>query len=173
MQPRAGLHFGHRLEERRGPELDAKAPFQLKGGEIAVFHALSYGKVGQGASSIERLGVALKQYVLWHYLRTMLDELKQKAARGELEVSEHAVKQMIRRNIDTTELLEAIAAAELVEDYPEAEYGPCCLLFGRTATKRPLHLVVTHPVRPRLRVITAYEPDPALWLNFTIRRPKP
>ena len=114
MQPRARLHLGHRLEERRGPELGAKVPSPFKGDEIAVFHALSYGEVRQGASSTGRFGVALEQCVLWHYLRTMLDELKQKAARGELEVSEHAVKQMIRRNINTTELLEAIAASELV-----------------------------------------------------------
>ena len=103
----------------------------------------------------------------------MLDDLKHKVARGEIEVSEHATKQITRRNIAAAEITQAIATAQLVEDYPEAQYGPCCLIFGRTEMNRPLHLVVTYPYRPRVRLITAYEPDPSLWVNFIIRRPQP
>ena len=103
----------------------------------------------------------------------MLDEIKRKSKLGEIEASEHAVVQMVKRNIAGAEAQEAIASAQLIEDYPEAPYGPCCLIFGKTAQSRPLHLVVTYPYRALLRIITIYEPDPAVWADFTTRIPKP
>lgn len=99
----------------------------------------------------------------------MLDELKRKSVRGEIEASEHALEQMVKRNIAGTEVLEAVATAQLIEDYPMAPYGPCCLIFGRTTLNRPIHLVVTYPYRPLIRIITVYEPDPAVWANFITR----
>lgn len=103
----------------------------------------------------------------------MLEELKTKAARGEIEVSEHAVGQMVKRNIVGVEILEAIASGQVIEDYPAAAYGPCCLIFGRTSANRPLHLVLTYPSRPLIRVITVYEPDARVWTDFITRIPKP
>lgn len=103
----------------------------------------------------------------------MLEELKNKAVLGEIEVSEHAVGQMVKRNIAGAEVLEAIASGQIIEDYPTAPHGPCCLIFGRTLANRPLHLVLTYPSRPFVRVITVYEPDARVWTNFITRIPKP
>ena len=88
-------------------------------------------------------------------------------------MSDHAAKQMVRRDIAGAEVLEALAAGQLLENYPEAPFGPCCLIFGKTWLNRPLHLVVTHPYRPLIRIITVYEPDPTVWSNFITRIPKP
>ena len=87
-------------------------------------------------------------------------------------MSEHAAAQMVKRNIAGAEILEALAAGQLIEDYPKAAFGPCCLIFGKTASNRPIHLVVTYPYRPFIRIITVYEPDPAVWNNFITRIPK-
>jgi len=49
----------------------------------------------------------------------MLDEIKRKSKLAEIEASEHAVVQMVKRNIAGAEAQEAIASAQLIEDQVE------------------------------------------------------
>jgi hypothetical protein len=100
----------------------------------------------------------------------MIDQIRDKFQRGLVEYSLHAVRRMMARGIATAEVLECIMAGEVIEDYPEDKYGPSCLIFGRTS-KRALHVQCTYPSRPLIKVITAYEPDSAEWLeNLKERR---
>ena len=100
----------------------------------------------------------------------MIDEIRQRVARGEFEFTQHAVDQSIVRRITVGELREAIANGEVIEDYPDDKYGPSCLIFGRTAAGRPLHVQCSYPARPIVKIITLYEPDPTLWTDFKVRR---
>lgn len=61
---------------------------------------------------------------------------------------------------------------EIIEDYPDDKYGPSCLVLGFTEQTRPLHIQCSYPSRPRLKIITDYEPDPELWIDFKIRKPQ-
>ncbi len=54
--------------------------------------------------------------------------------------------------------------------YPQDKYGPSCLIFGKTAAGRPLHVQGSDPSRPIVKIITVYEPDPALWTDFKVRK---
>ena len=103
----------------------------------------------------------------------MIESLRQKFALGQVEYSLHAVRQMVARNITTEEVTQTVLAGEVIEDYPRDKYGPSWLLFGRTENWRALHVQCTHPSRPRIKVITAYEPDPAEWdETLKLRKPK-
>jgi hypothetical protein len=93
----------------------------------------------------------------------MIDELRRKFTLGQVEYSLHAVWQMVARNITPEEVGESLLAGEVIEDYPDDKYGPSCLLFGHTTNQRALHVKCTYPSRPLVKVITAYEPDPAEW----------
>jgi len=93
----------------------------------------------------------------------MIEDLRQKIDRGALEYSLHAVRQMVARNITPEEVADAILAGEVIEDYPEDKYGPSCLVLGRTRAGRSLHVQCTYPSRPLVKIVTAYEPDPAEW----------
>ena len=88
-----------------------------------------------------------------------------------MEYSLHAVRQMVVRNITPKEVAQTVLAGEVIEDYPDDKYGPSCLVFGRTANRRLLHVQCTHPSRPLVKVITVYEPDPAHW-DATFRQRK-
>ena len=44
--------------------------------------------------------------------------------------------------------------AEVIEEYPADKYSPSCLLLGFTAETRPLHIQVSDPSRPIIKVIT-------------------
>jgi len=101
----------------------------------------------------------------------MLEEIRRKVKQRQYEFSKHAVDQSIIREISVEEMEEAISGgSELVEDYPEDKYGPTCLILGFTKTGRPLHMQCSYPSRPLIKIITLYEPDPDLWVDFRIRK---
>lgn len=100
----------------------------------------------------------------------MIDEIRRRAARGDFEFSQHAVDQAIIRHISVQELREVIAGGEVIEAYPEDKYGPSCLIFGMTRGGRSIHVQCSDPSRPIVKIITVYEPDPALWVEFKVRR---
>jgi len=100
----------------------------------------------------------------------MIEEIHSKIARDLFEFSRHAVNESIIRHISVQELREAIANGIIIEDYPDDKYGPSCLIFGSTLAYRPLHIQCSYPSRPLIKIVTLYEPDPELWIDFRIRR---
>jgi len=100
----------------------------------------------------------------------LIDEIRTKIAAGQFEFSKHAVDQTIVRDIRTQEIRQAIANGQIIEDYPEDKYGPSCLILGFTKVGRPLHIQCSYPSRPLIKIITLYEPDPEIWIDFKTRR---
>ena len=102
----------------------------------------------------------------------LIDDIRKKIKIGQFEFSKHAVDQSITRRIGVQDLHDIIANGTVIEDYPEDKYGPSCLILGMTSKKRPLHIQCSYPSRPILKIITLYEPDPVLWIDFKERRPR-
>ena len=100
----------------------------------------------------------------------MVESIRAKFGSGKYEYSRHAVDQMIWRGILEREVQEAIASAEVIEDYPNDKYGPSCLLLGTTRTGRALHVQCSYPQRPLVKIVTVYEPDPGQWTALRWRR---
>jgi len=100
----------------------------------------------------------------------MIDAIRTKIAVDEFEFSKHAVDQAIIRRISVTEIREAISRGEIIEDYPEDKYGPSCLIYGKTAGGRAVHVQCSYPSRERMKIITVYEPVPERWIDFNVRR---
>jgi len=100
----------------------------------------------------------------------LIDEIREKIEAGQFEFSKHAVDQSIIRRMSVKETQELLSNAEVIEDYPEDKYGPSCLILGKTREGRPLHIQCSYPSRPLIKIITLYEPDPDLWIDFKIRR---
>jgi len=99
-----------------------------------------------------------------------LERIRSLAASDAIRVTQHAHEEMVAESILIDEVLETIASAQIVEDYPDHKRGPCCLLAGATRTGRSLHVVCTTEC-PVLIIITAYEPVPPKW-ETPIRRRK-
>lgn len=100
----------------------------------------------------------------------MIEEIRVKIIQGDFEFSQHAVDQSIFRQISVQEIREAIANGEVIENYPNDKYGPSCLVFGFTAVNRALHVQCSYPSRPLVKIITLYQPNTQLWIDFKIRR---
>lgn len=101
---------------------------------------------------------------------TLAEAIQAKVAAGDFEFSRHAVDQALLRRISAQEVREAVAAGQVIEDYPDDKYGPSCLLLGHTQGARPLHVQCSHPARPLVKVITVYQPDPAQWSDLRERK---
>jgi hypothetical protein len=100
----------------------------------------------------------------------MLDEIRGKISAGRFEFSKHAVDQTILRRVTLQDIREAIADGEIIEDYPNNKYGPSCLIFGYTQAGRPLHIQCSYPSRTLVKIVTLYEPDANLWVDFKTRK---
>lgn len=103
----------------------------------------------------------------------MIDAIRAKIEDGLYEFSRHAVDQSILRNISVIELTEAVENGIIIEDYPDDKYGPSCLILGFTNEERPIHIQCTYAARERIKIVTLYEPDESLWIDFRTRRENP
>lgn len=97
-----------------------------------------------------------------------LEGIRARVRAGNVRITQHAHQEMVEEDIALDDVFEAIADAEILEDYPGHRRGPCCLLGGLTQQGRPLHVVCT-TAQPMLIVVTVYEPKPPRWVTPTQR----
>jgi len=87
-----------------------------------------------------------------------------KHARDEMEDDESG-------EILDSEVFEIVSAGTIIENYPDDEPYPSCLIYGRTTKNRPLHAVCAYSENEKLSiVITVYQPNPEWWIDFSRRK---
>jgi hypothetical protein len=97
-----------------------------------------------------------------------LDGIRDKIKEGRYRFSDHAVKRMIKRSISRKEIEMVIDEGVIIEEYPNDKFSPSCLVYGKTAEGRSLHIQVSLP--PVVVIIAAYEPDSEEWIDGRYRR---
>jgi Domain of unknown function (DUF4258) len=104
----------------------------------------------------------------------MIDNIKECFINGSVYYSGHAKNEMELEELGViyeNEVYEAVLMGNIIEYYPTDEPYPSCLIFGRTSQDRPLHIVCAHSTDEGLVVVvTVYQPDPELWVDFSRRR---
>jgi hypothetical protein len=69
------------------------------------------------------------------------------------------------------DVVEVILNGEIIEDYPDDEPYPSCLIYGKTERYRPLHVVCAYSKENDLTIIvTVYHPEPEKWVNNKRRK---
>jgi len=82
----------------------------------------------------------------------------------------HAIQRMFMRRITKDEVLHAIEAGEVIEEYPDDTPYPSRLILGWEG-QRPLHVVAAYDAEDDEEIIiTVYKPDPAHWESDYKRR---
>jgi hypothetical protein len=101
----------------------------------------------------------------------LLQAIAKKVARRQFRLSLHAEKERRRDRILHRELVEALGAPELLEDYPDDSRGHSCLVLGFSAAGDPIHGVAGELLTEEvLVIITVYRPDPDGWTDWWKRR---
>jgi len=101
-----------------------------------------------------------------------LDRVRALTASGEVRISDHGYDEFAADGIVAMEVVEGVAAALVVEDYPNAALGPSVLVLQHDANGLPLHILWGIPAGssgPAV-VITAYRPDPTRWTHDFLER---
>ena len=96
-----------------------------------------------------------------------INEIQRLIRQGKYELSIHAQQERLEENLDVTEIEEAVAHGEILEEYPNDPRGESCLVLGYAGTK-PIHAVLGWARRrgegeKTLRIITVYIPQPPKW----------
>jgi hypothetical protein len=99
-----------------------------------------------------------------------LDQIRDLLAAGSYDLSRHAFRRAVERNISSAMIQSAGCNAEIIEDYPDDKYSPSCLLLGFAADRSPLHIQVSRADGVRVKVITLYVPDLGTWQNLRVRK---
>ena len=74
------------------------------------------------------------------------------------------MERLFQRSIGTTDVVNALIHAEIIEQYPMDYPFPSCLVLGTALNGSPLH-VVCGSNGAELWLVTAYHPDPAEWAD--------
>ena len=90
---------------------------------------------------------------------------------SELRFTRHAFERLYERSISPTECAEVISQGAVIESYPDDSPFPSELRLG-VVNGKLLHVVIAKD-EDITHVITAYEPDPAIWEpGFRVRKDK-
>ena len=105
---------------------------------------------------------------------TMLKRLKDCFCKEKVFYSKHARDEMECDEfgeIRDKDVYEAIMSGEIIEDYPKDTPYPSCLIYGKTSTERPLHLVCAYSADDDIVIIiTVYHPHSEKWVDFRRRK---
>jgi hypothetical protein len=101
------------------------------------------------------------------FIQQKVVENRNDPAGAKIYWSRHAVVEMVNDGLTRSEIEEALAQCEVIEDYPTAHRPlPDCLVLGRLASDSPVHSVVAiDEINDRIFIVTVYRPSAERWKN--------
>jgi hypothetical protein len=105
---------------------------------------------------------------------SFLVTIQQLVSNGEVRISEHGYDELAADDLFASELVDGVANASLLEDYPDFPKGPRALLLQSTQDGALVHAVWGIPAGHDSPAVltTAYRPDPEKWNDGFTRRNK-
>lgn len=91
-----------------------------------------------------------------------ISDLQKLCDSGSIRWTGHVLKRLLQRGISQADVIQAIRAGKIIEDYPDDYPYPSCLLLGSDTTGNPLHVCCGRGPG-EIWMITAYHPDLDEW----------
>ncbi len=88
-----------------------------------------------------------------------------------IRITEHADEEAQADELQYADIFSSVLHGEIIENYPEDNPYPSCLILGETKTGDPIHSVWAYNEKSKWTVlVTVYRPDPGLWIDYKIRK---
>ncbi len=88
-----------------------------------------------------------------------------------VRITNHADEEAENDDLTFEEIYYSVLHGEIIENYPEDEPYPSCLILGRTFASVPVHSVWAYNNVSKWAVmITVYRPDPNMWVDWRERK---
>ncbi len=104
-----------------------------------------------------------------HDLKAIADRLAFQAQAEKIRVTAHAHQEMIEESILLDDVLSVLRRSSVIENYPDHQRGPCCLVYGQGTDGNDIHVVCTTSLVLAI-IITVYEPKLPKWESPFTRR---
>jgi len=91
-----------------------------------------------------------------------INKLRKFFTEDKVFVTEHAAERFRQRGIRVKDIRNAVKNGEVIEDYPDDYPFPSCLIYGKDAVDKVIHVCMSDEGTSS-RIITAYYPDPDKW----------
>lgn len=92
-----------------------------------------------------------------------LKNIRKKIIKGEFDLSEHAHKERQLEEISVKEIVETILKGDIIEEYPNDQRGPSCLIGNKN-----LHVVCGFRDE-KVLIVTNYRPERPIWVDYKNR----
>lgn len=91
-----------------------------------------------------------------------IEELREYYMSDMVLISQHAAMRFKQRGLKVKDIRTAVDNGEIIEQYPDDFPFPSCLILGKSADDKWIHVVMSDE-GSMSRIITAYYPDPDKW----------
>lgn len=91
-----------------------------------------------------------------------IKEIQDLCQKNRLRWTNHIFIRLVQRNINMSDVKQAIMTGEIIERYPDDYPYPSCLIVGMNVDNTYIHVVCGSNAE-ELWLITAYYPDPEKW----------
>ena len=90
-----------------------------------------------------------------------------------LRITDHADEEARADHLRLEDVFFSVLRGAIIEEYPDDNPYPSCLIYGENFGGEPLHSVWAYNDENQWAVlITVYRPDPAQWIDWRKRRSK-
>jgi hypothetical protein len=100
----------------------------------------------------------------------LIDEIRDRIEAEQFELSKHAVDRSIIPRISVQESREIFGDAELIEDLSRGQIRTKLFDRGEDQRRKTTAYSMQLSVPATYQIITIYESDPDLWIDFKMRR---
>ena len=86
-----------------------------------------------------------------------------------VRITDHVDEEAFDDGLMYEEIYSSVIQGEVIEDYPNDQPYPSCLIIGRNFSGEPIHNVWAYnPENQWAVLITVYRPDPDRWIECKI-----
>ncbi len=90
-----------------------------------------------------------------------------------VRITDHADEEAFDDGLTFEEIYFSVMHGEVIEDYPNDQPYPSCLIMGTNFSGEPIHSVWAYnPVNQWTVLITVYRPSSERWIDWRVRMKK-